>query len=113
METYMNRRGEAFDLSALTDREQAFLEQARHLIAQGVAWDAFQSFYLDRHSPIWFAGGDPKAERLENTEVMRSRLYLVLQDMAGNLGLEQGSLRERGPSGLSLDACLEEIRLGC
>lgn len=113
MNTYTSRRGEAFDLSALTDKEQAFLEQARHLIAQGIAWDAFQSFYLDKLSPIWFVGGDPAAERLENTKVMRSRLYRILQDMAGSLGLEQGQLRETGPSGLSLDACLEEIRLGC
>ncbi|MNX77455.1 hypothetical protein D3C86_1089980 [compost metagenome] len=113
METYMSRRGEAFDLGALTETEQAFLNQARHLIAQGVAWETFQRFYLDKQSPIWFVGGDPQAGRLENTKVMRSRLYCILQDMAGNLGLEQGYLRERGPSGLSLDACLEEIRLGC
>jgi hypothetical protein len=113
METYLSREGEFLDVSMLTDREYAFLEQARRLVAQGVAWDAFQSFYLDEFSPIWFIGGDPQAGRLENTKVMRSRLYRILRDMASTLGLEQGCLRERDASGLTLDVCLEEIGLGC
>lgn len=110
--TYTNRKGEVFDLSELTDKQRAFLAQAQQLVAQGVAWDAFQNFYLSKKSAVWFEGGDPKAERLATTKVTRSPLYRILQDMAGNLGVEQGYLRPGGSSGLGDEVTLEAFREG-
>lgn len=110
--TYTNRKGEEFDLSTLTDKQRAFLAQADQLVAQGLAWDAFQNFYLAKKSAIWFEGGDPRAARLVTTKVTRSPLYRILQDMAGELGVEQGYLRADGPSGLGADVTLEHFREG-
>lgn len=93
MALYTTLEGQEIDLSGLTKKEIAFLEKAEALLAKDVAWDAFQNFYLDRRSPIWFEGGDPKGEKKPTTQVTRSPLYLVLQDMAGRLGIKHGYLR--------------------
>lgn len=93
MAVYKTLEGKEIDLSGLTEKEKSFLAKADALLAKGVAWDAFQNFYLNRKSAVWFEGGDPKADRKATTKVTRSPLYRVLQDKAGRLGIEQGFLR--------------------
>lgn len=88
--TYTTMLGDEYDLSGLSAKQQECFVQAQKMIDDGVRWDAFQNWYVGPKSAIWC---DTEGNKLTGLQVTRSPLYKVLQDMAGELGIQQGYLR--------------------
>ena len=85
---YVNRRNKfEVDLRGLTEEEKKFYSQALTKLRQGVPWVSFERFAFDSGSPIY-------KRRRSHLEVMKDPLYLALEDMWLQLGVQQGLIAE-------------------
>jgi hypothetical protein len=85
---YVNRRNKfEVDLRGLTEEEKKFYSQALTKFRQGVPWVSFEQFAFDPRSPIY-------KRRRSHLEVLKAPLYLALEDMWLQLGVQQGLIAE-------------------
>ena len=71
----------------LTEEEKKFYSQALTKFRQGMPWVSFEQFAFDPGSPIY-------KRRRSHLEVMKDPLYLALEDMWLQLGVQQGLIAE-------------------
>lgn len=80
------------ELEGLTEQERKFYRQALDKFKRNLDWLSFEEFAFDPRSPIF-------AQRRSHLHVMKDPLYLALEDMSLQLGVQQGMIaRDAGVS---------------
>lgn len=83
---YINSRTNVkIELEGLTEQERQFYRQALDKFKRSVDWLSFEEFAFDPRSPIF-------AQRRSHLHVMKDPLYLALEDMSLQLGVQQGMI---------------------
>ena len=84
---YLNSdTGVEIELTGLTEEKAKFYRQAVERFRKNVDWLVFEEFVFGPMSPLY-------SDRKSRLEVIEDRLYLVLEDMWLQLGVQQGMVK--------------------
>ena len=78
--------GVEIELAGLTERKTKFYRQALERFRKNVDWLVFEEFVFGPLSPLY-------SERKSRQEVIEDPLYLALEDMWLQLGVQQGKVK--------------------
>lgn len=83
---YVNSRTHVkIELEGLTEQERKFYRRALDKFKRNLDWLSFEEFAFDPRSPIF-------SQRRSHLDVMKDPLYLALEDMSLQLGVQQGMI---------------------
>jgi hypothetical protein len=86
---YVNRKtGTRIKLDRLNAEEKKFYQLALRRFRENVRWVDFDDFTLGLKSPIY-------RKRESHLDILKDPLYLALQDMSLQLGVQQGMISRK------------------
>lgn len=87
---YLNSdTGVAIELVKLTNEEEKFYRQAVEKFRENIDWLTFEEFVFGVMSPLYVG-------RESHLDVVKDPLYLALEDMWLQLGVQQGMVKAGG-----------------